>query len=364
MSSSDVTPASENSVKPPAPLLVHLGLFAVQFQFGVNTVIGKLGLSGKTNPLFLSLLREAIAGPVLFAAAMYFERQFIKKKPVDIALFVGCGFALYANQLCYTVGLKFADSNTATVWQLTQPIFTVALALGLRMERVTIINIFGILLSIGGAVFMIIFGKTKNLSSQGAAGHICFFLNCFATSCYVITSKPLLKLKGYKPTTVIGLAYIEAACFMLCTNFIVDWWPKAINLICPKCEGEPFNFGPKAWGALASNVLLGSILSYSLMTWCNRWIYATIVSAYLVVQPLTAIILAVILNRCGVSGMDAPGYNDLGAIAIVAGLACIVGGNVYKDRQEAKRKAEEAEAAGALEMSQPDHVDLGTPSYK
>eukprot|EP00727_Mastigamoeba_balamuthi_P000411 m51a1_g10367 hypothetical protein (437) ;mRNA; r:87776-89769 len=380
-------PTSANSATPPSLLLVHGALLAVQVCFGANAVVGKLGMSEGTNPVFFALLREAIAGPVLLAFASAFDRRLPAAR--DLWLFGLAGGCLFVNQLCYIVGLKLADTaTTAALWQMTQPVFTTVIALSIRWERATAYNVVGILLSVGGACFMVLYGKSGSSMSSSIPANICFFLNCLATSLYVIASKPLLKSRGYRPTTVIGWAYVIAALMMLVANAVVDFWRTALNKLCSDCDGSAFHMSAKALGALASAVVLGSLLSYSLLTWANKvaqptrdlvlhcltlhstqWADATIVSAYLVVQPLTTAVLCSILNAAGVDDMDKPGLNDLGAIPIVVGLSLIIFGqyrNKKLARDDKEAESEPAKADTKHEASQATHEAPpveGTPPH-
>eukprot|EP00727_Mastigamoeba_balamuthi_P000413 m51a1_g10369 hypothetical protein (396) ;mRNA; r:92825-94196 len=323
----------------PSLLAVHGALVAVQVCFGANNVVGKLGLGAGTNPVFFALLREAVAGPVLLALAAVGERRLPQLR--DAWAFAAAGLCMFANQLCFIVGLKLADNaTTAALWQMTQPVFTTALALALRWERLTAWNAVGIAVSVAGACFVVAYGAAGSALSASVPANVCFFVNCLATSLYVIASKPLLKTRGYRPTTVIGWAYMVAATLMLAANAVVDFWPAGLGLMCPDCDGDAFRMSAKALAALASAIVLASLISYSLMTWANKWVDASVVSAYLVVQPLTTAVICIVLHAAGVRNMDKPGLNDLGAIPIVVGLGLIVYGQYRsKKAQEQQDKA-------------------------
>ena len=75
---------------------------------------------------------------------------------------------------------------------------------------------------------------TNSLVSE-IVGNVLFFVNCLATSLYVIVSKPLLRL--YPALCVTAWGYMVASCMMLVVALALNSWPAAVNFLCPDCNG-------------------------------------------------------------------------------------------------------------------------------
>ena len=327
--------------KRPAAWMVHLALITTQLSFGGGSVVGKLGVSG-TNPVLFALIREGTAGPLLMAIAGF--HKFETPKREDMVRLLAAGVCIFLNQFCFIVGLKLSDPTTGSIWQPSQPIFTTALALLLQYEKPDVKKILGILFAVGGAAFMIAYPSSNDSgsssSSSGSSGstsnpvvaNILFFINCVATSGYVILTKPLLSSKKYESISITGWSYISASFLMLITALVINTNDSMLDFVCPKhdCKG--------AWSvpnamifALLYWIFFNSVLAYGLMTWANGYAKASIVSAYTVLQPVTSAVLSMIIiaikgHHWAVTekGFEEPGVKDVGAIGIVIGLALVM----------------------------------------
>jgi len=235
-------------------------------------------------------------------------------------MFLASGFALFLNQAFYIIGLKLSNSTTASIWQPAVPIFAMIISLLLRMEAVSVLKVVGIGVAFFGAAMMIAFGG-GSLSGNILANFL-FIGNTTGTAMYVIITKPLLKT--HVAIWVTGCSYMCASVIMFCLALIVNTNDDALNWVCPDCDGYAWNVPASAIGALFYWIILQSVLAYFLLTWGNTYADPSFTSAFAALQPFTAAILSIILIECGVTGLDSPGLNDLGALGIVAGLALVI----------------------------------------
>ena len=207
-------------------VMVHGALILTQVMFGGGSVVGKLGVSS-FNPMLFALIREAVAGIILFCWALYVDGTQHLKSKMDVLLFFLCGLFIFSNQAFFIIGDKLASPVIASAWQPTQPVFTLMISLLLGWERLTALKAMGIAISFGGAAFMVAYGTdfTSQGSLQLVMGNVFFFLNCLGTSLYVIMAKVMLR-RGYPPSTVTAWSYLNGACLMACTA-------TALNSSCP-----------------------------------------------------------------------------------------------------------------------------------
>eukprot|EP01047_Picozoa_sp_COSAG01_P081532 COSAG01_NODE_16290_length_1250_cov_1.406603_1_plen_134_part_00 len=105
--------------------------------------------------------------------------------------------------------------------------------------------------------------------------------------------------------------------------------------------------GVTRW-ALAYWVVFNSCVAYLLLTFGNKHADASIVLAYVAVQPLTAVMWSWLLNYIPALKkyhLAQPGWNFLGALGVLGGLACIVYDAARADR--AKRQLGGSGAGGS-----------------
>jgi len=323
---------------PPSALLVHSALITGQVLFGGGSVVGKLGVAS-FNPMMFALIREGVAGVLLLAWAIY-KDGFRRPKLADTGVFLACGFFIFTNQACFIVGDKLAGAVIGSAWQPTQPVFTLLISMLVGWERFTLGKGAGILISLGGAVFMVVYGAdfgSKDATSL-LAGNALFFFNCMGTSMYVICAKVVL-LRGYPASSVTAWSYLVGALLLFP---VASGFSSSCDLVAFICPPEPLT-EPLSCGALPTScdpwavpssailplaywILGNSCVAYWLMTWANRHAQAGFVLAYCALQPLTSTLLSVVIISFvgNVGGLQLPGLNLLGGIAIVIGLITIL----------------------------------------
>ncbi|KAJ9465903.1 WAT1-related protein [Diplonema papillatum] len=337
--------------KSPPLWMAHLACVITQVSFGGGTVVGKLGVSG-TNPVLFAFIREGVAGPLLCVIAFLQHRE--RPQVQHMPRLLLAGFGLYLNQFCYIVGLKLTDPTTASVWQPSQPIMTCGLALLLGYERATWRKLLGIFCAFVGAALMVALPSPSSDSSsssgsgsgtvhQPIAGNILFFFNCLGTSAFIIVTKPLLATRTYSSIAITGWSYLVGSVLMGITALIINFTDPLLDFVCPgECKG--------AWSvplgmlfALLYWIIFTSVIGYLCMSWANQYIQASVVSAYSVLQPVTAAVISVILiavkgHHWAVDekGLEEPSLKDLSALGIVIGLGILLSDNTSDSKFSAK----------------------------
>lgn len=319
----------------PHPALVHGALITTQVLFGAGSVVGALGLPS-FNPLLFALIREGTAGPLLMAAAAAWAPTRVGDVLHEWRDFLWLGFFIFSNQLFFILGLKLSNPVAGSIWQPSQPIFTAAIAVWLGTEKPSRRRAFGICVAFAGCAAMVALsssGGSNNALVNELVGNCFFFLNCLATSLYVIRCKPLLR--RFPALAVTAYSYMLASLMMGCTAVALNSARPALDFLCPDCGGRGWRVPAAALPALAYWILAQSCAAYGLMTWGNKYASASLVSAYTVLQPvtssaLTALILAANAYRnCAARDdddhcLDYPGVGDLGAVGVFVGLYFVV----------------------------------------
>lgn len=286
---------------------------------------------------------QGIAGVLLLIWAQHKDGRLVPRGR-DALLFISCGAFIFLNQACFIVGDKLAGAIIGSAWQPTQPVFTLLISLFLGWEKLTVGKTAGIGLSFAGAAFMVTYGEDFGAEGAGSliAGNVLFFFNCLGTSLYVICAKIALG-RGYPPSTVTAWSYLAGASMLFPVAAGLSSSCSVVAFICPydteigsgepphSCGDlptscDPFAVPSSAVLPLAYWILFNSCAAYWLMTWANRHAKASFVLAYCALQPLTSVVLSVIIiSTVGhIADLKMPGLNALGAIAILAGLALIV----------------------------------------
>ncbi|GAB5368154.1 hypothetical protein AAMO2058_001294100 [Amorphochlora amoebiformis] len=313
---------------------IHGALILAQMLFGGGSVVGKLGVS-KFNPILFAFIREGSAGPLLCIMAYMKERAL--PNPRHLWWFLVTGIFIFANQLCFIVGIKLSNAVVGSAWQPSQAIMVTAIAIAIGWEKATFFKITGILLAFGGACFIVFYGARMQSGSAELAGNILYFFNCLGTALYVICAKPMYKY--YPPMSITAWSYITASVMMAIACLIANNVDPLYHFICDDCpHGSKWNVPTSAIFALFYWILLNSVGAYLLITWGNTYADASLTLAYTPLQPATSAILSFILISAGIKGkLEEPGLNILGVIGIFIGLAAVIYDNRKSQKTEQQK---------------------------
>lgn len=326
----------------PPMWLIHLLLFLVEgIGIGMGTVIGKIGLAD-VDPIVFACYRDGIAFPILLGWSWLAERARIAR--CDVPQLLLAGFFLFTSNICYTIGVKTSNAVIGAAWQAASPIFTAAIAIAIGWEKATRPKVLGIAFAFGGSVFIIFF--KQNLGGGGdMLGNLLFLVNVTGYSLYCLATRPLLK--KYPPLLITALSFLVVTTLLFIAALTAHAAPALGD-----DPRSPWSITRAAAVALAYFVFMFSVFLYAIITWSNQFVPASTVMAYTVVQPVAAAALSFILIRgdfnkthTGVQ-LAEPGWNALGAIGVICGLALIIYSDVSERQQLAAVDHIEADGHG------------------
>lgn len=251
---------------------------------------------------------------LLLYAGIYFI--WIKEKidPKDIWRFIACGcFGIAFNQLLFFKGISLTSTINASLLMITTPIITFIISRIILKETMNFLNIIGILIGALGTSILI-FSSAKGVNHSNIEGDIYIILNAISYSIYLILAKPLMK--KYHPLTVIFMSFA--------TGFVVVSKVGYSEFTSIPWETIPeFNYLN-----ILFVVLMATFIVYLFNIAAMKAVSPTIVSSYIYVQPLFAIIISILFTQEKLT------FNTfIGGIFIIFGLWLI---NHVKLKQEIK----------------------------
>ena len=171
------------------------------------------------QPVTLISLRLLIASVLLFIVIAS-ARKLQKIRWTDLKWFVLLAFfEPYLYYMGETYGLTMVESTLASVIVSTIPLFAPILAFFVLKERISMANILGIFVSLGGVVLVIY--EPNGGFSANPLGVALLFLAVFAAICY---SAILRKISShYKTINIIFYQIIIGLFFFIPTFFVTDF---------------------------------------------------------------------------------------------------------------------------------------------
>jgi drug/metabolite transporter (DMT)-like permease len=257
-------------------LPVHLALAAAQAGFALFPVFGKLALVD-IPPMVLAGLRVASAAILLEAIRRATGNA--PAAPADRKIFFLLALlGVSANQVLFILGLSLTTAVNTAVLTATIPVFTLAVALLLRHERLKLGPGLGLVLAFAGALVLLDVGHF-DWRSDFVKGDVLLLGNCLSYSFYLVLGRPVMA--RYRAPTAIATVFLygTAPILLVAAPSFARFAPAAVT--------------PLAWGSLAAIVLFCSILPYLLNSWALARTHASRVAFYVFLQPLIGAGLAV-----------------------------------------------------------------------
>jgi drug/metabolite transporter (DMT)-like permease len=261
-------------------LLAHLAGAASALIAGTAVVATRFVI-GETDPVSLAFYRYLIAVicfvpvlPVIWPRHGLGMFEYGKIAVLGVLFFLLFPWAFNAS-------LQYNPAARGAVGLATIPIQTLIVGVTFGREQLTASKVAGVLLTFSG--ILVAFGAAA--FGQGSSNYLLgdglMLLAVLCAAVYSVFSRATLMRHGALFVTVMAMAFAVAALLP-----VVAFNRGGIALPA---------FSPKGWIAV---IFLGSIsgaLQFSLFTWALRWLPPTTTVLYLTLNPLTAMVLGMVL---------------------------------------------------------------------
>lgn len=202
----------------------------------------------------------------------------------DFLKLATCGlFGVAGNQLMFFYGLNLTSPINSSIIMTCNPILVLIFSAIFIKERITSKKIIGIILGITGALGLILFNNTLQVTGESWKGDLFIFLNATSYGIYLVLVKPLMQ--KYKPITVIKYVFLFGFLVVIpfgYNQFIaIDWSSFTSNI----------------WLAFLFVVIGTTFLAYLFNIFGLKTLNPSVVSTYIYSQPLIATFVAILLNK-------------------------------------------------------------------
>ena len=282
---------------------VHLALLFVQITFGAFHVFAKHAIE-IVPPLAVAGLRALVSAPLLLLLARTVDRSWPPRREWGVLALLGF-LGVFSNQVLFILGLRHTTATNAAILMPSIPVFAAALAVLLGVEAPKAVRLFGVGLSVAGAVVMLD-PAGFSLAGNTLWGNGLILLNCLAYALYLVLQAPVLE--RLNPLTVVAWAFLFGGI-------------GTLALSVPSLMAIPFRDVPASvWWALLFIVTIPSGVNYALNTWALKRSSPDLVATYTTLQPVAAALLA------------AAFLDETAGLRELAGFVLIVGGLVVVSR--------------------------------
>ncbi|HBV40866.1 MAG TPA: EamA family transporter [Erwinia sp.] len=258
-----------------------------------NNVAVKWGL-GEIPPLFLTLMRFVVVAAILVPFTRVTREQLRYLVPLSFTF----GFMHFS---LLFLGLKYTDAGTgAIVVQLGTP-FAMILAMVFLQEKLSLVQILGILISLSGVVVL---AGSPTIPTWWV---LCLLL-CSAVG-WAVSNLIVKKSPSITPLTLTGWLSFLAIPVVGLSSFFMESG-QLTSLLHASWRG---------WFAIFYSAICSSIVAYSLWYGLLRTYNVNLIMPYSLLTPVLSVILGVL-----VLGDSMNIFKVTGSLLVVAGTAIAV----------------------------------------
>ncbi|MBT4907689.1 MAG: DMT family transporter [Rhodospirillaceae bacterium] len=275
---------------------------AVVAPFAAGTTLGAIRfVADDIDPLMITILRLGIGAAVLLPLALIFARGWPRGR--DFWIVIGFGVVMFGvSQWLVSASLAYTTAARGGILASTVPFMTLVLAAGLRAEQLTWLKTAGVGIATLGVAFAL--WQDASAVSGGWRGDLLMFAASLVLSVYNVATRKIIR--RYPPLIFVICNLLPGALFLGIVGTLTG------TVSATSLAGVTASQG----GILAVLYIgiIGSAFTYFLWLWALRHTSPTRVAIGLTMNPVGALVAAVII------------LDETITFGVWVGLVCIVGG--------------------------------------
>ena len=275
----------------------HLMMFIGTVFFSFNFIMLKYMMPRWMNGFDATFFRIVGAMILFWVSSIFIKNTAIDKKDYKTLFFSGI-FGLFPFMIFFNMALQYSSVIDVSIIMTTPPVLVVLISIIVDKVKISMMNALGLFLSIGGAIFLILIGKSGGGSGRDMMGNIYAAISSVAYAYYLFSLRNCSK--KYHPISLLRWVFLAGALGAIPLGII--FLPHA-----------PFVHHPSldAILILSCIILFPSFLSFLLIPRALKRIGQQLVSMYQDLIPVLATVLAILFK------MDKLFWDQPVAIAII-----------------------------------------------
>ena len=259
----------------------HLSLVLCNVVWACDFPLYSLVLGHYVSPLAMVAASLVVASLLSFVPLIWEKPESVE--PSDrMKIFAAAMLIGVVRKLCLMYGLVKTSPIDGAIISTTTPLLVLIFSAILGGEHITRQKAVGLLLGMGGAIAIVLFGESHTHAQSTMLGNLIILLGSCVSAIYMVCFKSLVA--KYRISTLLRWIYTISAILMfpLGAHDIVTTNFKAMQ-------------GVVVWAVLFV-LIVPTYLPNLLLNYSLRFVAPTITSIYAYIQPIVATILAVAMG--------------------------------------------------------------------
>lgn len=283
-------------------LVGHISMSLSILFFGLNIPALKSVMPYWFNGMDATFFRLTGATILLWIVSTMFKKEKIDKQDRLMILLSGM-LGLFFFIYLFNLAVEYSSPVDISIIMTTPPILVVLISSVIFKTRITGLKLLGVLLSLLGALMIIIIGHSSPEATRSLKGNIFGILSALCYAFYIISIKKTSE--KYSPITLLKWIFLGSCIGAIPLGIISKFWQSNI-IMHPQLEPMLI---------LSFVILFPTFLSYMLIPVAIKRIGHEIVSMYQYLIPVIASATAIMLK------MDTLHWDQpIAAVVIVVGV--------------------------------------------
>lgn len=258
-----------------------LASFGANLIYALNYLIAKGIMPNYLEPRAIIFLRVVGATVIFWLVSNLIHNDLVERADLKRIAFASL-FGVTINQILFFEGLNLSTPINASIIMLAVPLAVLAFSALLGAGRIPFVKVAGIIIGTSGAVMMVLFKGSFDISSSTAIGNLLIVINASSYALYLVLIKPMM-LK-YHPITVMKWVFL----FGMITST-----PLTINAVLTSQWNQiPSNI----WISILYVIVFTTVLAYLLNNFSLKHISPATNSAFIYLQPVFTTLIAIALG--------------------------------------------------------------------
>jgi len=205
------------------------------------------------------------------------RKEFLQIPRKTLLIMIGVGVILAAHFALWVTSLDYTSVASSVILVTAHPVLVAPIAHFFFKEKLSLVNIFGITISLFGVVILVL--GNYGLGSLTLEGNILAILGGAAAGLYIIGGRKIRKTVS--TGTYAFIVYLIGAVVLL--------------FLCLLFNAQVTNLSIKDYGIIFLMAIVAGIFGHTLYNWSLNHVRASLASVVLLGEPLGSTILALLI---------------------------------------------------------------------
>jgi drug/metabolite transporter (DMT)-like permease len=258
--------------EPLRSMIGYLCVAAAAVMWGSSGTAGKALFTGGMTPFELVQIRVTVSTALLFIVFGIFSRPLFKIRPRDLWYFFLLGGVVMALvQVTYFFTISKIQVAAAIFIQYLAPIMIAFFSILFWNERLTLVKLAALLLSLGGC-YLVVGGYNFHLLKMNQLGIMSGVLSAVCFAAYTLIGEK--GMHRYSPWTVLFYSFLFAT---------ITW-----HVCYPPFQYLKSDFSATQWGWIFYVSIVGTVLPFGLFFLGVNYVRSTRASITATLEPISA----------------------------------------------------------------------------